>query len=105
VRIVLPRPVPGIPAETEGGAVAGGPIKTKIVIGLARKLINALDRAVESQEALVTVLVENTKALHRIEALLDEQADIAAQTRDAVEATEAKLMPIQTTKKKKISRN
>jgi hypothetical protein len=61
-----------------------GPVKTKIAIGLARKLIDALDRTVEAQEALVTVLVENTKALHRIEALLDEQADLQAETRDAV---------------------
>jgi hypothetical protein len=61
-----------------------GPLKTKIALGLAKKLIKALDKAVESQEALVVVLVENTKALHRIEALLDEQADLQAETRDAV---------------------
>lgn len=64
---------------------AAGAIKTKLAIGLVRKLIDALDRTVTAQEVLVEVLVENTKALHRIEALLDEQADLQAETRDAVQ--------------------
>jgi hypothetical protein len=63
---------------------ATGAVKTKVTIAVVKRLINALDRAVEAQEALALATVENTKTLQRIEALLDEQADLQADTRDAV---------------------
>lgn len=60
-------------------------IKTKVTLGIIRRLLNAADTLASNVEQLTIVLIENTKALHRIEQLLDEQADIQAQTRDAVE--------------------